>query len=474
MNDYLSFLVDRDRYYLDQIQTAIREKTDALVPITGTQMAFGGLLNLDSHDDLSYQDNHFYEDHYFFPNQPWDDQDWAIRDSSTVGGSLEQYLNLAASRQASQPYTVSEFNQPWPNTHAAEIDPTLAAFAAFQDWDALMHFAYSHGRNWDDEVPNGFNLNGDWTKFPNIGQSAWLFRSGAIRSGLDHLVIPVSKEVRWQAGRRKSSGWSISSFLKGTLGLEPRSALRYRVSLARDASGLVPDAAKEEPTYPVISDTGETSFDGDRKLFLIHSPQAAGIFGFIGQEKINVGAIDLELGPSARGFVSLLLTSLDGRPVARAGRLLLSTPGYTLPTQPGSSPARPQPLVNYRDSSDWWTLKSYTSKPSGSLNGGIPPVWMERVESFVIIRTSATQLDVYPLDGKGGRLTKLPAEDVQQVDGGFRVHLQATGQSLSPWYELIAQGVPFSQLERVVDEWQSRPDRHSNRTRSQMVHTPSF
>ena len=115
-------------------------------PIAGTQMGYGGMLNLETHAGLDYQDNHFYIDHYSFPHASWDTRDWRIRDTSAVGTGMSAILNMAVSRETGRPYTVSEFNQPYPNRQAAELDPTLAAFGAFQDWDAIMHFAYSHGR----------------------------------------------------------------------------------------------------------------------------------------------------------------------------------------------------------------------------------------------------------------------------------------------------------------------------------------
>jgi hypothetical protein len=63
---------------------------------------------------------------------------------------------------------------------------------------------------------------------------------------------------------------------------------------------------------------------------------------------------------------------------------------------------------------------------------------MEQVESALTLRTTATKLTVYPLDGTGERLPELSAGDVQSVPGGFRIHLQGPGQNLSPWYELVA------------------------------------
>lgn len=438
-NDYIAFLTQMDKSYLDTMLAAVRETTDEWTPVAGTQMGYGGLMNLESHASLDYQDNHFYIDHYNFPNVSWDGRDWRFRDSSSLGAGLTTFLNMAAARQGGRPYTVSEYNQPWPNTYAAEIEPTLAVFGAFQDWDSIMHFAYSHGRGWDDGVPNGFNINGDWTKFPNIGQSAWLFRSGAIRPGLEPVDIPVTADMRVRATSEKRNG-NIAQFLTAALGFDPAVALVHPVRLAVDAAVELPDAAKSA-SAPYRADSDEFSFDKDRKLFLIHADGAAGVCGFLKRdEPVEAGALKVEPGESARGYVAMLLTPLDGRPIRESERLLLSNPGYALRSQPGSNPARPQALIKYPNTTDWWTIEpepSYPAKPSGNLNGGIRPVWMERVEAFVTIRTSSTSITVYPLDGAGQRLDALDENRVQKVEGGFRIHVQANGDNWSPWYEIV-------------------------------------
>lgn len=446
-NDYLLFLADRDAEYFRNIQTAVRAAVGNFVPIGGTQMGYGGLLNLDSHANLDYQDNHFYVDHYNFPHTQWDGRDWRIRDTSSVGSGLGAFKNMAAARQANRPYTVSEFNQPWPNTHSAEIDTLLAAFGAFQDWDSIMHFAYSHGRNWDAGVPNGFNINGDWTKFPSFGQAAWLFRSGAIQPGQQPVELLADQDLRLRAGREKRNG-NIAAFLSDAAGYDPAIAFVHPVRIARQEDRPLRPAATSASAAasPYDSDTGDLTYDADRKLFLIHAPMAAGVFGFVGTQTVTAGALDVQLASGARGFASLLLTALDRQPLANSTHLLLSVPGATLRTQPGSNPARAQQLVNYPATPDWWTLEpdpSFPAKPSGDLNGGIGPVWMERVESYITFRTAALNLAVYPLDGSGARLAPLSNADVAAVDNGFRIHIQADGQNFSPWYEFVIEQPPL-------------------------------
>jgi hypothetical protein len=429
-NDYLRFLVDTDRRYLRSMRDAVRESVTAKVPIAGTQMDFGGLLTIDSHDVLDYHDAHFYTDHYNFPNRAWDNRDWRIRDSSTVGAGLAVYLNLAFSRQAGRPFTVSEFNQNWPNTHAAEIDPTLAVFGAFQDWDSIMHFAYAHNREWDARTPGGFDLKSDWTKWPNFGQSAWLFRSGAIRTPAKPVNIPLPEAMRYQQAREKY-GRRVAPFLEKYANIDPLIAARHRVALDINAKG---------PLAQLPASTPDFLYDPAGRVMLLHAPQAAGIFGFFPAERrLSAGPLTVDLALGTRDFATVLLTALDNKPIEQSKRLLLSIPGMTLRSHP-TDPPRPQKLVNYPGTTDWRTLepdKGFEDRPAGSNGSGPPPTWMERVESFITLNTKANRLEVYPLDGAGARMKQVTA--IQKRPGAFRIHLQADGQDFAPWYEVLAK-----------------------------------
>ncbi|MCS7024508.1 MAG: hypothetical protein NZV14_06885 [Bryobacteraceae bacterium] len=420
LHDYLEFLAETDRAYLLRMRDAVRQSGNLLVPVTGTQIQFGGLMTLDSHRDLDYYDNHFYIDHYNFPSAAWDPRDWRIRDTSATATNLQNILAMAMARPAGKPYTVSEFNQNWPNSYAAELLPIVAAMASFQDWDGLMHFAYSHTRNWDDGVPSGFDLNGDWTKFVAFGQAAWLYRTGAIAPGETVFEIPVSRALRERATRERYNG-GVSTFLNQVLGLPSSLALTRRVALA----------GQEGPPPPLPPpESRDFSFDPAQRVFRLHSPFAAGVFGQIGDRQVTAGPLRLQLGPAARGFVAALLTPLDGKPLAESRRLLLTLPGQTLRTQPGSS--RPQRVVLYPGTTDWFTLEPEpgSSKPSGNRTGGNRPTYMERIECTIWLDTPGQGLQIYPLDGAGRRLPPVLVE-------GSQARLNAPGEVSAPWYEIV-------------------------------------
>jgi hypothetical protein len=332
---------------------------------------------------------------------------------------------MAASREAGRPYTVSEFNQPYPNRQAAELDPLLAAFGAFQGWDSIMHFAYSHGRGWDNPTPGSFDINGDWTKWPNLGQSAWLFRSGAIAAGTSPVEIAVSKETRMQFTRQRKLS-AYQAFL-GANGIDPALAFVHPIGLRAAEKPLV---QAEAPSSPYRSDTGELVYDKMGRTYVIRAAKAAAAIGYF--TKAEAGAMDVELVVSDHGFATIVLTSLDDRPLSQSRRMLLSTPGYTL----GAG----QKLGLYAGMKDWWTFPAELGSAKPSVDRvAKSPVLMERVESYVTLHTSSNSLAVYPLDGAGGRLAALPSKDVVHCTVGFRVHLQAEGQTLAPWYEWVTQ-----------------------------------
>jgi hypothetical protein len=404
---WLRFLVDRDRYYLDTIAAAVRRI--AKVPIAGTQGSFYGPLILDSHAGMDYQDNHFYIDHYNFPKRSWDAQDWRIRNSSATGGGLTQYAAMALSREAGKPFTVSEYNQQWPNQQAAEITPTLAAFAAFQGWASIMHFAYSHGREWDRTAPGGFDINGDWTKWPNIGQSAWLFRTGAVAQARAERIVSLTADERLKA---RPGGNFVTA-----LGFDPSLAFQFRI-------GVVGQAPR-----PAAGPAAGNQIRYESKVFTIDAPRAAGIFGYT--RNATAGALTVELAPETRGFVAIFLTPLDCRPLEKSRRMLLTNPGYTLGTLPGSDPPRPQRVVNYPGTTDWFTLEPEpgSTRPSGHRNAAAGAVYMEPVTATVTLKNAPKKLTVYPLGTAGERLSAIPAE---RIRGGWKIRLDAD----SPWFEL--------------------------------------
>ena len=119
--------------------------------------------------------------------------------------------------------------------------------------------------------------------------------------------------------------------------------------------------------------------------------------------------------------------------------MLLSLPGWTYGTQPGTDPPRPQRLVRYGSEMDSFTLEPAPhppGRPPGIGIDAVPPAWLERVKSFLTLRTINRDMKVFPLNGSGERLTPLGPEHVRKIKGAVKIHLHADGQPKTPWFEL--------------------------------------
>ena len=111
-------------------------------PVTGTQLGYG--FNR-VQAAMDYCDIHGYWCHPAFPGGKWDTTHWNLRNGSVVnsyGHPGNTFTKLAQARILGKPFTVSEYDHPNLNFYCAEGNVMLAAMGAFQNWSALMQFAW--------------------------------------------------------------------------------------------------------------------------------------------------------------------------------------------------------------------------------------------------------------------------------------------------------------------------------------------
>lgn len=440
VRDFLLFLADTDRAYFKQMRQVVQSETDTLVPVTGTQMSSGGVLNYDSQADMDYVDEHYYVDHPDFPGADWDDNDWRIHNSAISAGELKGLQALALLRDVRRPFVVSEYNQPFPNQQDSEILPFMATLAAQQDWDGLFLFDYLDGNTWA-ATPGEFTLSGDWSKYAAIGQSAMLFRQALVAPLPAQLRIPLAAQTR-QAIAMRGFG-AYETHLAVRLGVTPELSTQARLGIDLSGQSTLPiqkNPAKTDAKGTLRSPNGEFEFQPQQRVILLRTPQVRGVFGFLMNRRVGDDQLAVELLGKNRGFSSIVLTALDQRPLSQSRQILISAASMVTGTQPGSKPLRPKNLVHYKNQSDWWTLEPNAgtdNKPSGSRTA-LGPVWMERNQARISLRTQARHLTVYPLDGRGQRLPALDGAHVVLRNGVVTIEIQTDLAHTSPWYEVVA------------------------------------
>jgi len=435
--DFLSFLADVDRAYFDRLRRVVHEETDALVPVTGTQMAFGGVSNFDANAGMDYIDEHFYVDH---PESGADWQrDWYVHNLTATGDAMQRIQAISFRRDRRKPFVVSEFNQPYPNRHGAEILPVMAIVASMQDWDGLFFFDYAQEADWP-KAPTSFSLTGNWGQLAMAGPSAALYREAQAKPLSARLDIPLGVDARRAIAADPAYG-ALEAHLATKQGVTPERGWREAMAIELAPVGAAVTSSSK-PAAPYASPDAQVRFDPVRQLLEFRGQRSWGVFGTPGDARVGDEVLGARFVPSATQYATLLMTALDAQPLSEARRLLVTLGGATTGTQPGSQPLRPKGLVRHRADRDAWAIEpdpSANPTPSGP-RASQAPAWISRTETTLDWRTAARSATVYPLDGAGRRQAPL-AGSLAGIDGGrATIKLHTSAAQASPWYEVVLEG----------------------------------
>ncbi len=330
--DRMRFLAETEKAYFDDMYATIKKglKCDALV--AGT-IVFGP-LGLWAQSGMDYIDAHAYWHHPHFPGRPWDQGNWTVERKALVdskdGGTLTR---LAASRLATKPFTVSEYNHPAPNDYQAECVPMIASFGAAQDWDGIWLFAYSHRTDdWDRKhFTSFFDIDMNPAKWGFVPAGTVIFREAAIGPLPMAKVVPLAggsdvlgelAAVHMQHGRD----------MVGAMGRKTKVS-RQDMVRARVAVSLVgkPQLERTGPKqWGILRWSEESRRDGIVTAFSYYmalNPRASVWVGYLHQSRIG---IDTSVAHSPGGeppFVVTTVTPLDGKLLEDSRKILVVSCG---------------------------------------------------------------------------------------------------------------------------------------------------
>jgi len=125
-----------DYNYFTEMYSYLKNELGVKALIIGTQSAWGGtpniLANLDAIDA-----------HHYWRYPAGSGNNWYVLNDAMVNNPRSNTISQLALRSVlGKPFTISEYNHPAPNMYRPEGFVLLAAYAAFQDWDAIMPYSY--------------------------------------------------------------------------------------------------------------------------------------------------------------------------------------------------------------------------------------------------------------------------------------------------------------------------------------------
>jgi len=254
VDDFCDFLLDTEAKYWDEMFRFLKDDIKVRQPVSGTQLQYG---STHAQAAMDYCDIHEYWNHPVFPGRAWDQNNWYLRNIALVNYlDKEIFPSLANSRVAGKPFTVSEYNHPYPNQYAGEGLPLLAAFGAMQGWDGIFPFDYySSSRNIEPRMAgNFFSTAGNTVQMAHMIACHVLFCEGYNANAdkmriIAHLSFEKEREIFKQVK-------GPSHFEFRGLNLDPRLALLYPTGV--DVTGKI-----ESATAPFSIPDSQKKFTGE-------------------------------------------------------------------------------------------------------------------------------------------------------------------------------------------------------------------
>jgi len=316
----IAFFMDLENTFYQDMSGYLKNTLGVKAPITGTadhSHTSSPYTMLASLSKLDIVDGHIYWQH---PGSPPPVNTPMVNDplNSTV-------VQLSRTAFSGKPYTVSETNHPFPNDWASEGIPIIAAYASFQDWDAVIMYTFEPklSPDWKPYIGDPFDISLDPIRMTEMATGALTFLRGDVRPALQTVARTYSHDE--VVASRKLPRTEAPYFTPGfPLALPLQHAVRIQSLDGRPTEKF---AAVE--TNPIVSDTKELSWytspdkTGPEKtgLVTVDTARTQALIGFVPSNHKAVRNLSAEI---SNRFASIVLSSLDSKPISSSDKMLLT------------------------------------------------------------------------------------------------------------------------------------------------------
>ena len=389
-HDFFDFLYDTEHKYWLGMYRYLKDDLGVKSIVTGTQLCYSPATIQGA---LDYIDAHAYWCHPSFPGRPWDPGNWTVRNRALVNSPAGTLGSLASRRIVDRPFTVSEYNHPAPLQYAAEGFPMIAAVGAFQSWDGVFSFTYSHSTDFEPRiVPNFFDIKSDPGKLVHHPACAAMFCRRDVANAKKMITLPLSKKEERTLIYDAMSAWRVNT---NGLGLDEKVALEHAVGMTLDPSAKKPQLPKIAADQKVFtSDTGELRWDvteKDKGFFTVDAPRVKLFTGFVAGRIFDLGDVKLRIGHTRLDWATISMTCIEGDGFSTPGRILVAATGWIQNT--GRTPEKVgDDTVTY------------------GRNWGEPPILCEGIPMQIALPKNVKSATVYPLDEAGNRRDGIEAK----------------------------------------------------------------
>ncbi len=412
--DFYRFLTDSERAYWTGIASYLKQELKVKAPISGTQL---GYSPPQLQAELDYVDNHSYWCH------PSVNAKWSIRNEPMVN-SMGCILGLAGQRVDGKPYTVSEYNHPFPNQYGAEGQPMLRAYGALQGWDGVFEYTYNHSPDFEPQRNTYFfSMIARPEVLAHFPACAAMYVRGDVREAQKALVGALDEAAYFDrlVGSKAISASIGSVGYDGTLALVHKTAMNVAGKPGTDPATVVKVGADAKV---VTSDTGELTWNRElpgKAYWTVNTPNTKLFSGFPEGREIALGGVKLTVGQTRLGWATVSLTSRQAAGFGERGApasVLLAATGVAENEGAALEPVGVKSAA-LRDRLSW----------------GSGTVLVEGVSATVTLPSDPARTTCFALDPRGERAGEVPV--TQAADGGSVIAISP--QYRTVWYEIVVR-----------------------------------
>ncbi|NQU24070.1 MAG: cellulase family glycosylhydrolase [Candidatus Nealsonbacteria bacterium] len=261
----------------------------------------------------------------------------------------DNYVTYVATGAAyGKPLAITEWNVPYPAVDRFTAPLYVAAVSALQGWDAPMIYNYSQRTFGKPDRP------GTWSTFPDPALSgmmpaaAILYRQAHVAPAKETYCLMFDRQKLYYEPSHPKNLAALRTLVEQsrvTIGLPDVKELDW------DAAAAPPEGVKlvtelDKDFIPagqdyVRSDTGELSRNWVQGAQAIDTPQTQAVHGWIGGKPIRLKNVTVDV---ATPKAAVAVTSLDAKPIAQSGRLLITAIARVVASPGGRMPLLSEPV----------------------------------------------------------------------------------------------------------------------------------
>ncbi len=416
-DDSRRFGAELQRRYLEEMRECFRQ-IGVKAPISGTNITFT-LGDLWASENMDYTGDHGYADH---PNVGVRPMTFANLPTVTAPAHTVRMIpTFARGKVAGKPLVAGEWNWCFPNDYRCEGMPQMSAYSAYQDWDALLFYCATgsfDGGRWERfrQSPN-ILIHSQQTDPATWGLSqisALLYRRGDVRVAQQTVRLAYGPSEVWSNRTPLSRLPFLPAVARVEAELVPQAPTGWLTELGATAAPAELFSAVTKRLQisgcsddRVTSDTGEIVREPALGILRVDTPRTQMASGFLAKvDEVALGNLSVSCGTR---FATVALSSLDGQPLERSGRMLLTA------------------VANARNTGQ-------QSENRRLLDGGKVPVIAEPVQATLRLKArQPEQLRVHQLDPLTGRRLATVATKVD----GQRAQFAIGQANRTIYYEVV-------------------------------------